>query len=153
MNKATVDLVTSFEGFVGSWYPDPVYGWKVPTLGYGHTDSAGSPLYAENHKLRITEQTARLILSKDMDAVAKSILPHVKVKLDENQLGALVSFTFNLGLGSLLSSTLLRKLNKRDYAGAAAEFRKWNKAGRPLRPVSGLTRRRTAEAALFVEPV
>ncbi|GLK65426.1 lysozyme [Paracoccus kondratievae] len=51
-----------------------------------------------------------------------------RVSLNENQFGALVSFTYNLGAGNLASSTLLRKLNAGDYAGAAAEFPRWNKA-------------------------
>ena len=75
----------------------------------------------------------------------------VKVPLNENQHGALVSFTYNLGAGNLGSSTLLRKLNAGDYAGAAAEFPRWNKAGG--KELAGLTRRRAAEKALFEKPV
>ena len=74
----------------------------------------------------------------------------VKVPLNPNQFGALTSFTYNLGAGNLRSSTLLRKLNAGDYAGAAAEFARWNKAGGKV--LKGLTRRRAAERALFEKP-
>ena len=66
----------------------------------------------------------------------------------QNQFDALVSFTYNLGAGNLRSSTLLKKLNAGDYAGAADEFPKWNKAGG--KELAGLTRRRNAERDLFL---
>jgi lysozyme len=71
----------------------------------------------------------------------------VKVPLAQGQFDALVSFSFNVGLGALGSSTLLRKLNAGDYRGAAAEFPRWNKAGGKV--YEGLTRRRAAERSLF----
>ncbi|EAS3672836.1 lysozyme, partial [Salmonella enterica subsp. enterica serovar Weltevreden] len=61
---------------------------------------------------------------------------------------ALVSFAYNLGARTLSTSTLLRKLNAGDYAGAADEFLRWNKAGSKV--LNGLTRRREAERALFL---
>ncbi|MEG5623927.1 lysozyme, partial [Enterobacter hormaechei] len=72
----------------------------------------------------------------------------VKVGLTQGQFDALVSFTYNLGARSLSTSTLLRKLNAGDYAGAADEFLRWNKAGGKV--LNGLTRRREAERALFL---
>lgn len=66
----------------------------------------------------------------------------------QGQFDALVSFTYNLGARSLSTSTLLRKLNAGDYAGAADEFLRWNKAGGKV--LTGLTRRREAERALFL---
>lgn len=67
--------------------------------------------------------------------------------LNENQYSALVSFTFNLGCGSLRRSTLLKKLNKGNVQGAGDEFKRWNKAGGKVLP--GLVRRRAAEKKLF----
>ena len=61
---------------------------------------------------------------------------------------SLVSFFFNLGLGALGDSTLLRKLNAGDYQGAADEFPRWVKAGGQTLP--GLVKRRDAERALFL---
>jgi lysozyme len=59
----------------------------------------------------------------------------------------MVSFAYNVGPANLASSTLLKKHKAGDYAGAAAEFAKWNKANRKV--MAGLTRRRAAEAALY----
>ncbi len=73
----------------------------------------------------------------------------VKVPITPNQRGALGSFCFNIGETQLRASTLLRKLNRGDpLEEVAAEFLKWNKAGG--RVLAGLTRRRKAEAALFL---
>nr|WP_262983078.1 lysozyme [Chromobacterium amazonense] len=69
------------------------------------------------------------------------------MQLRQNQFDALVSFSYNLGLGSLQNSTLLRLLNQGDYAGAAGQFILWDKAGGKVLP--GLQRRRAAEQALF----
>lgn len=147
INKAAIDLITEFEGFVPHWYPDPALGWQVPTCCYGHTDAAGEPKYAATKAKTFTPGEGRDILAKDLEAVELIVRGLITVPLTDNQLGALVSFTFNLGAGNLKSSTLRRKLNAGDYAGAQAEFAKWDHAnGMKLR---GLTRRRAAEAALF----
>ena len=77
----------------------------------------------------------------------------VTVELNSNQLSALSSFAFNVGIYGLQSSTLLKKLNTGDYLGAANEFPRWNKATiRGIkRPLAGLTRRREAEKQLFLK--
>ena len=69
----------------------------------------------------------------------------------QSQYDAMISFTFNLGPGNLRSSTLLKKLNAGDRAGAADEFLKWTKAGGKTLP--GLVKRREAERALFLTPM
>ena len=148
-NAAGLALIKEFEGFVAQWYPDPAHGWKVPTIGYGHTDSAGSPKYATSKNLTLTEADGSAILQRDLGQYEAAVSAAVRVPLNENQFGALVSFTYNLGAGNLGSSTLLRKLNAGDYAGAAGEFPRWNKAGGKV--LAGLTRRRAAEQALFTK--
>jgi lysozyme len=70
-----------------------------------------------------------------------------KVPLKQHQFDALVSFAYNVGVGNLRSSTLLRKLNAGDYDGAALEFHRWNRSKGKVLP--GLVRRRAAEALLF----
>ena len=147
-NAAGLALIKEFEGFVPTWYKDPVGVW---TIGYGHTDNAGSPKYATSKTMILSEAEATAILQRDLGQYEDSVARLVKVPLNENQHGALVSFTYNLGAGNLGSSTLLRKLNAGDYAGAAAEFPRWNKAGG--KELAGLTRRRAAEQALFEKPV
>jgi len=151
LNNASINLITTFEGFVDRWYPDPAHGWAVPTLGYGHTDAAGSPKYADNKNLWVTEAEARAILKYDMRKYSGAVDRLVKVPLNANQYGALSSFTYNLGEDNFGKSTLLKKLNAGDYAGAAAEFPRWNKAGGKV--LAGLTRRRKAEQDLFLTPV
>jgi lysozyme len=151
VNDATLNLITLFEGFVPNWYPDPAHGWKVPTCCYGHTDAAGEPKYAATKAKRFTKTEGRAILAKDLGSVEATVKRLVKVPLDANQLGALVSFTFNLGEGNLTRSSLLKKLNAKDYHGAANEFGKWVRAGGKV--LKGLVRRRAAEAALFTTPV
>lgn len=150
VNSTTLALIREYEGFVDHWYPDPAHGWKVPTCCIGHTDAAGDPKYAETKAKKFTEAEGRAILAKDLAAVEAQIRGAVSVPLNENQFGALVSFTYNLGAGNLAGSTLLKKLNNGDYAGAAAEFGKWvNANGQKL---DGLVKRRAAERALFLSP-
>jgi lysozyme len=67
--------------------------------------------------------------------------------ITQSQFDAMVDFCFNAGRGNFLQSTLLRKLNSGDFAGAAAQFALWVHAGGEV--VAGLVRRRKAEADLF----
>ena len=147
VNKATIDLITEFEGFVGKWYPDPAHGWAVPTCCYGHTDAAGDPKFKNTKEKTFTKAEGAEILVRDLAQYEGYVKHRVKAPLNENQYGALVSFTYNLGPANLAKSTLLKKLNAGDYAGAAKEFPKWNRAGGKV--LSGLTRRRIAEQRLF----
>ena len=72
----------------------------------------------------------------------------VTCEIGQNQFDALVSFAFNVGIGNLKKSTLLRKLNEGDINSAALQFLVWNKAGGKV--LAGLTRRREAEMKLFL---
>lgn len=134
-----VDLIKSFEGLKLTAYKDSV---GIPTIGFGHT---GPDVFMGQV---ITESQADSILKADLTKFEKGVAELIKVPLNENQHAALISFSFNLGLGNLKSSTLLRKLNSMDYAGAANEFERWNRAGGKI--LSGLTRRRLAEKELFL---
>lgn len=151
VNAAAIDLITEFEGFVDHWYPDPAHGWDVPTCCYGHTDAAGAPYFAATKDKVFSKAEGREILAKDLRDVEATVRNAVRVAVNENQIGAMVSFTFNLGEGNFHGSTLLKKVNAGMFVEAAAEFARWNKAkGKVLK---GLTRRRAAEAALFSRPV
>lgn len=146
-NQAALDLIKEFEGFVGHWYPDPATGAEPYTCCYGHTDAAGLPRYKDDKTRKFTEEQGEAILKADLIAVENTVLKAVKVPLTPNQFGALVSFTYNVGGGNLRKSTLLKKVNLGDFAGAGNEFAKWNKAAGKV--MAGLTRRRQAEALLF----
>lgn len=139
ISEKGLSLIKSFEGLELKAYKDSV---GVITIGYGSTGSHVSMGQT------ITETQAEALLLSDVSRFERGVTDLVKVPLSQNQFDALVSFSFNLGLANLKSSTLLRKLNSLDYAGAALEFPRWNKAkGRVL---LGLTRRREAEKALFL---
>ena len=144
INKATVDLIKGFEGLRLKAYQDSVGVW---TIGYGHTAMSGPP--APKAGMIISSEEAEAILKDDVTDFAKGVAAVIKVPVTDNEFGAIVSFAFNVGLGNLKASTLLKKLNAGDKAGAANEFAKWNKAGGKV--LTGLTRRRAAEKALFLK--
>ena len=141
-----VALIKAHEGLRLTAYTDPVGVW---TIGYGHTTAAGPPKVERG--VKITEAGADAILRQDLAKFEKYVTDAVKVPLNQNEFDALVSWTFNLGPSNLRSSTLLRKLNAGDRAGAADEFMKWTKAGGKTLP--GLVKRREAERALFRAPI
>lgn len=139
ISQKGLSLIKSFEGLELRAYKDSV---GVVTIGYGST---GPHVFMGQV---ITEQQAEALLLSDVSRFEKGVMETVKVPLNQNQFDALVSFSFNLGLANLKSSTLLRKLNSLDYKGASLEFGRWNKAGGVV--LAGLTRRRLAEKELFL---
>ena len=134
-----INLIKNFEGLRLNAYQDSVGVW---TIGYGHTKTA-------KEGMKISEHQAEELLMKDLEEFEGGVLSLVKVPLTQNQFDALVSFSFNLGLGNLKRSTLLKELNKGEYTKAADEFLKWDKAGG--KALQGLTRRRNAERLLFLK--
>lgn len=146
MNKASLDLIKSFEGLRTNAYLDAVGVW---TIGYGHTAMAGPPKPVRGRK--ITVQEAEDLLLHDLRKYEKPVIDLVKVPLNDNQYGALVSFVYNLGEGNFRSSTLLKKLNRGDYKSVPSEMMKWDKAGG--KRLTGLTRRRKEEGKLFMASV
>lgn len=139
ISQKGISLVKGFEGLELKAYKDSV---GVVTIGYGST---GPHVYMGQV---ITEAQAEALLIKDLSRFESGVTELVKAPLTQNQFDALVSFSFNLGLGNLKSSTLLKKLNAKDYIGASEEFERWNKAGGKV--LNGLTRRRLAEKELFL---
>ncbi len=138
-----IDLIKQFEGCKLTAYQDSVGVW---TIGYGWTQPVdGKPIRAG---MTIKQETAERLLKTGLVSYESDVSRLVKVGLTQEQFDALVSFTYNLGARSLSTSTLLRKLNAGDYAGASDEFLRWNKAGGKV--LAGLTRRREAERALFL---
>lgn len=152
VNERGLELIKHFESCLepignGMYaaYPDPAHGWSVPTIGWG------TIRYPDGQKVKrgdkISRQYADELLEWEVGEKAQGVRNLVKVKLNNDQFSALVSFAYNVGLGNLGKSTLLRKLNDGDFVGASAEFPRWNKAGG--RELIGLTRRRVSEQRLF----
>lgn len=161
-----IELIKSFEGIPDGdpstvnldAYLDPIGIW---TIGWGHAITVpGGFLRGPENKAKaramypggITQAQAEALLRGDLVDTARDVLNMSTVSLDDGQYAALVSFAFNAGSGNLRQSTLLRKLNAGDFAGAADQFLVWNKAKKNgvLVELPGLTRRRTAERALFL---
>lgn len=147
--KATIAIVKEFEGFRSSAYLDTD---GTPVIGYGQSKINGRKVRLGD---RTTETAAHAALVAELEIIQKEILSTVKVDLNDNQLGAVASLSFNTGVNAIKRSTLVRKLNQEDYSGAANEFLRWNKADvRGMRVVmNGLSRRRARERELFLTPV
>lgn len=138
-----INLIKQFEGCRLAAYQDSVGVW---TIGYGWTQSVDGNPVAKG--MAITQQKADDLLKQGVVQYENGVNSLVKVQLNQNQFDALVDFAYNLGVNALRGSTLLKKLNTGDYAGAANEFTKWNKAGG--KELAGLMRRREAEKSLFL---
>lgn len=139
--SSTLALVRAEEGFSAKPYPD-AGGYSV---GYGHylgTTTQGIKT--------ITKAQAEKWLREDLLKAANAIRKHVKVPITQNQFDALSSWLYNVGAGSLSTSTLLKKLNAGDYAGAADQLRRWIYSQGKVHPE--LQARRERERALFLTP-
>lgn len=141
-SMAAKEIIKKYEGLSLKAYLCPA---GVPTIGWGHT-------YGVKMGRKISVAEAEVLLDHDFQAAQDQVERLVTVPLTENQLGALTSFVFNLGMGALSMSTLLKKLNKGDYNGAAEEFNKWvyAKVNGVSTKLNGLIARRAAERELFL---
>lgn len=132
--------ITHFEGKVNTVYLDPI---AIPTVCVGHT----ATVTTKDLGKRYSDERCAELLAADSAYAQAGVKRYVKVALTQEQYDALVSFAFNVGVGNLASSTLLRKLNAGDCLGAAAEFPRWNRAGGKV--LRGLSERRAWEQAMF----
>lgn len=128
-------------------YPDPGYGWDLPTIGWG------SVTYEDGSKVKkgdiITQDRADELLMWEVTEKAKAVNSLVKVPINHDQFSALISFAYNVGLEALKNSTLLSLLNGgASNLDVAAQFLLWNKSDGKI--LSGLTRRRKSESNLFL---
>tara|TARA_S200000501_G_scaffold83402_1_gene75581 strand:+ start:2232 stop:2963 length:732 start_codon:yes stop_codon:yes gene_type:complete len=148
ISTAGLNLVKQFEGLHKLGEDGLIYPYLCPanklTQGYGATKGI-------KKGITWTKSECEQRLIADLSDHAEAIYKHVKVPLSQNQFDALVSFVYNLGASNFKSSTLLKKLNAQDYDAVPEQLMRWNKArvNGKLQPLKGLTRRRTAEAALF----
>jgi lysozyme len=138
-------LCRQFEGYKAKPYLCPA---NVATIGYGST------YYSDGRKVTLEdapmdEPTARALLMFELE---HTYLPGVLrncpiLATDVRKCNAIVDFCYNLGTGRLQTSTLKRKINAQDWEGAQEQLKLWNKGGGKV--LAGLTKRRTAECALF----
>ncbi len=148
VSNIALNLIKEFEGFKSSAYIDTD---GTPVIGYGLSKIAGQPVKIGD---RISTNQANAALNAHLEEIHRELDRIVQVDLSERQLSALASITFNVGVDSIKDSTLIRKINAKDYVGAANEFLRWDKANLSGRLVQlpGLTRRREAERQMFLEP-
>lgn len=137
-SDAGKSLLKQFESLRLESYLDSV---AVATIGWGHT----GPTIKLG--MTITEEVAEAYLSLDLLIVDNGLRKLVVAPVTQNQWDALASFAFNLGLGALGGSTLLKLVNAGKPELAAKEFAKWDHAGG--KELAGLEKRRVAEATLF----
>lgn len=135
--------IAAREGNILTAYKDSV---GILTIGVGHTSAAGAPKVTAGMKITAAESDA--ILSRDLAIFEASVSNAVKVPLNQNEFDALVSLAFNIGGGAFAKSTLVKKLNAGDRAGAANQFLVWDKAGG--KSLKGLATRRAAERKQFL---
>lgn len=148
-SQQCISLIQTFEGCAKkrpdgtfSAYPDPGSGGDPWTIGWGSTGTDVKP------GVTWTQQQCDDRLAHDVAAFAAKVAAVIgTAQTSQHQFDAMVSFAYNLGVGNLQTSTLLKKHKAGDFAGAAQEFGKWNKAAGKV--MAGLTRRRAAEAALY----
>jgi len=142
INAEGLAIIKKYEGCSLKPYYCPA---GVATIGFGHTRSVTMK------DAPITKEEAEELLKRDVEEFEDGVLALVSYeKLHTNQLSALVSFAYNLGLGSLKRSTLLRLLNESRPLEASGQFLRWNKAGGKV--LRGLTKRRESERLLFLKP-
>lgn len=148
-STACIKLVQEFEGCEkkrgdGSFdaYPDPGSGGDPWTIGWGTT---GPDV---KRGVTWTQQQCDDRFTQDLNKFAQRVAAIIGgAATTQPQFDAMVSFAYNVGTGNLTKSTLLKMHKAGDFAGAANEFGKWNKAAGKV--MKGLTRRRAAEAALY----
>lgn len=145
MNVSTkgIALIKQFEGFRANSYLDSV---NVPTIGYGST------MWQDGRKVKLGEtitidEADKLLLWE----TGNKSKPIKNLDVNQNQFDALVSFAYNLGIGALLKSTLLKKVkaNANDPL-IKKEFMRWVNAGG--KPLPGLIKRRKLESELYFTP-
>ena len=166
------ELIYRFEGWREYAYPDPASKLAQATVGarwgFEPADSVLSKLPPDIQNLpgdpwtigdgetgkhigpgtRWTRDYADASYRARLQRLRTQVERMVTVELSPHQEAALLSLAWNIGAGALGGSTLIRKLNRGDLAGAADEFLRWDKAGG--KPMGGLKRRRAAERAMFM---
>jgi len=154
ISPQALEVMKHHEGVRFKPYRCPAYLW---TIGVGHLmypsqarlpmiDRMSVQLTPQDNKI-FTKEEVNAILRKDLSNFERGVTNFCGV-LNQNRFDALVSFSFNLGLGTLQRSTLRQKVLRGDHEGAAQEFLKYCKAGGKILP--GLLKRRQYESSLYL---
>lgn len=156
MSKFTISnvgfsLIEKFESYRREAYQDSVGVW---TVGYGTIRLNGSPVRKGDV---LDQETARTLMRNEAQSFVDAVSGKILVSLTQNQIDSIASFVYNLGATNFLSSTLLKKINLRDWTGAGDQFVRiengryvgWINAGG--KPLKGLINRRLAEKELFLQ--
>ena len=140
LQPEAIALVKNAEGLYLKSYQCPAGVW---TCGYGATGPDIGP------GMTWTRKQAEDRLASDLNEFSDGVERLLTAQTSDAQFGAMVSLAFNIGINGFKGSTVLRKHNAGDHAGAAAAFGLWNKGGGRVLP--GLVKRRAAEAALYLD--
>lgn len=138
-----VQFIAQHEGLRLEAYPDPYHGWDVATIGYGHTKTAKKGMV-------ITQQQAEQLLAQDLVGFVNAVNKYIDVCLEQHEFDALVSFTFNVGIGNFKNSTLRKRINQGDKIldhKKGSEFHRWVYSNGQYS--KGLLNRRVHEYRLF----
>ena len=154
VSQKCIEQIKKDEGVRSRPYQCPALLW---TVGVGHVIDPhhAKVKLADRKQLPIPAGWDRVlsaaeideILRKDLNRFEAGVLRLIKVELTQGQFDALVSFSFNVGLGNLQNSTLRMKVNRSEFEAAAEQFLVWTKAGGKVLP--GLVKRRTHEKEMF----
>lgn len=136
-----VTCVSGFEGLRQTAYSDPV---GIPTICFGETKGV-------QLGQRRTLDECKGMLADSLEIANRGVDACIKAPLPDYRRAALVSFTYNVGQGNLCGSTLARKMNAGDTAGACDELLRWNRAKGIILP--GLTKRRAAEREMCLKGI
>lgn len=144
MNKYAEQLIKKWEGCELTAYQDSAGIW---TVGYGHIKGVAKDL-------NIIQEQANAWLEEELSYFEQGVIAEVQnLSLTDYQIGALISFSYNIGLGAFQESTLLEEIttDKENYDCITREFLKWDNAGG--KEVKGLSKRRISEANCYVNSV
>lgn len=136
-----IALICEFEGFRSKAYLCPAGVW---TIGYGFT-------LGVQPGDTITKEQAKRRLARELESYEAAVMRACTNEPNQNEFDALVCFAFNVGASGMAKSSVIKAHNRGDHQAAARAFQLWNKAGGVV--YAGLTRRRAAEAALYLTPM
>lgn len=151
VGKAALSIIKQYEDLELNAYPDPGTKAEPITVGYGTT------VYADGRKVRMGDTITELQAVYELEHhVSKKICGPLTnilkdIRLSQNQIDAIISLVYNIGIGAFSKSTLLKHIKSNNLLLAAEQFKVWNKSGGKV--LNGLVKRRYTEYMLFNDPI